>query len=128
MRVKFPIDGDAKFSLFTNESDGAKQGSIYDFLKLVAKATNFGMYSAFIPIEENLSSSPTRSPTVSSTTSESQMFQNNTATLDTYDEVSIDINSNFAYKLIPLTVEMFIIKSVQPVCFSLHIKTLCFSY
>jgi len=128
MRVKFPIDGEAKFTLFTNQSDGTKQGSIYEFLKLVAKATNFGMYSTFVPIEENPTSSPTRSPTVSSIPSVSQIFQNNAATVDTYDEVSFDINSNFAYKFIPLTVETFIIKSVQPVRFRLHIKTLYFSY
>jgi len=88
MRVKFPADADAKFSLYTEEDNFTKRGSIYEFLKLVAKANNFGMYSRHTKVETNSTSTsmPSASPTVLPTTS--QMFNESSQIVDTYDEVS----------------------------------------
>jgi len=88
MRVKFPSDADAKFSLYTGEDNFTKRGSIYEFLKLVAKANNFGMYSRHTKVETNSTSTsmPSTSPTVLPTTS--QMFNESSQIVDTYDEVS----------------------------------------
>jgi len=95
MRVKFPADADAKFSLYTEEDNFTKRGSIYEFLKLVAKANNFGMYSRHTIVETNSTSTsmpyasptsiPSASPSILPTTSQTS---NENSPVDTYDEVS----------------------------------------
>ena len=119
MRVKFPADADAKFSLYTEEDNFTKRGSIYEFLKLVAKANNFGMYSRHTTVETNSISTsmpfasptsiPSASPSILPTTS--QTSNENPQIVDTYDEVSRNMDLKlisefiFAYpKGIPSTI------------------------